>query len=74
MTYVRHLDLPVSKHCKEVGHSEWDTIIDSVTPLKRGGDRLTLLKRKELPWIYKLDTLKLKGLNVELKTNVKMIR
>lgn len=38
------LDLPVSKHCVENGHSEWDLrcmAVDHIPPLSRGGDRST---------------------------------
>lgn len=68
----KRMDLPVSKHCTEKGHSEWD--IHFVPPLNRGGDRLKRLKRKELEWIHRLDSLKPKGLNVEFKTSAKMKR
>lgn len=73
----KRLDQPVSKHCVEKGHNEWDLkcmIVDSVPPLSRRGDRLTKLMRKELEWIYKLNSRKPQGLNVEFKTSAKMIR
>lgn len=71
------MDLPVSKHCADVGHCKWDLKcmnVDFVPPLRMGGNRLTRLKRKELEWIYKFDSLKPHGLNVEFKVNSKIIR
>lgn len=64
------LDLPVSKHFSELKHSEKDLrfmLLEHVPPLKRGGDQLTILKKKELEWIFKLNRLKPHGLNVEFK-------
>lgn len=60
-----------------MGHSEWDLrcmVVDSVPPMKRGGDRLNRLMKKELEWIYQFNSLKPHGLNVEFKTNARMIR
>lgn len=55
----RH-DLPVSKHFIDLEHNIKDLnywIVDHVPKLKRGGDRSLKLKRLELEWIQKLDTL-----------------
>lgn len=71
----KRMDLPVSKHFSECGHNEWDLhcmAVDHVPPLKRGGDRHTLLLKKELEWIFNLKTLRPQGLNVEFKTNSRM--
>lgn len=71
----KRLDLPVSKHFTEAGHSEWDIkcmSVDHIPPLRWGGDRLTHLKRKELEWIFNVDALKPQGLNVEFKTTSQM--
>lgn len=73
----QRLDLPVPKHFSELGHNEWDLrcmIIDSVPPLRRGGDRLMKLRKKELDWIFKLEALKPRGLNLEFKTHAMMVR
>lgn len=73
----RRLDLPVAKHYTETGHSEWDMkiiIIDTVAQPQRGGDRLMILKKLELKWIYLLDTLRPKGLNAEFKVSREMYR
>lgn len=73
----KRMDLPVSKHCSEKGHSEWDIrymILDFVPPLRRGGDSLTQHKRKELEWIHRIDSLKPRELNVEFRISSKMIR
>lgn len=64
------MDLPVARHFVEAGHSEWDLkvmVIDWVPNPKRGGNRLGLLKRRELKWIYTLGTLQPGGLNIEFK-------
>lgn len=66
----KRLDLPVSKHFFESGHTERDIccmILEHVTPPSRGGDRLTILKKRELTWIFKCNTLKPYGLNVDFK-------
>lgn len=71
----KRLDLPVSKHFAEKNHSEWDikcVVIDSVPPLKRGGDRLMKLRKKELEWIFRLNSLRPHGLNVDFKTSAAM--
>lgn len=70
-------DLPMSKHFSEQGHSEWDLrfmVIDTVPKLKRGGNRLATLKKLELQWIHKLQTLKPKGMNVEFKVSSDMFK
>ncbi|CAJ0950515.1 unnamed protein product, partial [Ranitomeya imitator] len=67
----KRMDLPVPKHFTEHNHTEKELkfkIIDAVPPPKeRGGDRdrEQMLKKKELMWIYELNTLKPKGLNVD---------
>lgn len=71
----KRLDLPVSKHFSEQGHTEWDIrcmAVDHVLPLKRGGDRHTFLLKKELEWIFNMKSLKPNGLNVEFRTNSRM--
>lgn len=60
-------DLPVSKHFYEVGHNEWDMkviAVDFVPQPPRGGDRLMMLKKRELQWI----------LNAEFKVSRDMLR
>lgn len=71
----KRLDLPVSKHCTESGHSEWDIrfmIVDHIPPLSRGGDRQLKLLKRELKWIFELGSLKPGGLNVDFKVSKKM--
>ncbi|XP_077137236.1 uncharacterized protein LOC143798719 [Ranitomeya variabilis] len=71
----KRLDLPVSKHFTEAKHTERDLkfrIIDGISTQRRGGDRTALLKKLELRWIYELNTLKPKGLNVEFKIHPSM--
>lgn len=68
----KRMDLPVSRHFIEAGHSEWDLkvrIIDRVPNPPRGGNRIGLLKRCELKWIYMLGTLHPGGLNIDFKVN-----
>lgn len=67
------LDLPVPKHCG-IG-TQWVGLVihDHVPRMRRGGDRLMLLKKKELHWIHCLITLKPLGLNVELKISNAML-
>lgn len=70
------IDLLVPKHFQDCGHSKWDLsfmIVDHIPPLKRGGDRLLLLKKRELRWIHQLGSLKPGGLNIELKISSKMV-
>lgn len=46
---MKHLDLPVSKHCVEAGHSKWDLrcmVVDYIPPLSRAGDRSKRLLKK----------------------------
>lgn len=38
-------------------------VIDGVTINRRGGDREKSLRKKEVGWIHRLDTLQPKGLN-----------
>lgn len=71
----KRLDLPLSKHCVEKGHSEWDIrcmAVDHIPSLNRGGDRQTKLLKKELEWIFKVGSLRPKGLNVDFKVTKKM--
>lgn len=42
-------------------------LLEHIPLPSRGGDRLNILKRKELWWIFLLDTLRPNGLNVEFK-------
>lgn len=56
----KRLDLPVPKHFAMCNHTEKDLhfkVIDHVPIHRRGGDRLLTLKKRELMWIHKLDTL-----------------
>ncbi|CAJ0936691.1 unnamed protein product [Ranitomeya imitator] len=66
----KRMDLPVSKHFSKKNHTEKKLrfcIIDTIPVQRRGGDRLRMLKRRELEWIMKLNTLKPHGLNVDFK-------
>lgn len=65
-------DLPVPAHFIEKGHTISQLryrVIDGVSKSRRGGDRQQLLKKRELFWIFTLDTLAPKGLNLEYKTS-----
>ncbi|CAJ0959327.1 unnamed protein product [Ranitomeya imitator] len=62
------IELSVPRHFHELGYSVNQLryrVIDDVPVLRRGGDRVSLLKKKELKWIFELDTLFPKGLNIE---------
>lgn len=48
-------------------------IVDVVPQPKRGGDRLSILKKCKLKWIYMLQSLKTKGLNIEFKVTQNML-
>lgn len=68
--------LPVPKHFYEKGHELGDLkfwIIDQVPRARRGGDHRIKLKRKELEWIHRLDTLSPQGLNLEFKVLLNML-
>ncbi|XP_077109686.1 uncharacterized protein LOC143766127 [Ranitomeya variabilis] len=61
-------ELPVPKHFIESRHSVNQLrfrVIDSVPVLRRGGDRIKIVKKKELRWIYTLGSLQPKGLNID---------
>lgn len=63
-------DLPVSKHFLDAGHSEKDLkfmLLEHIPLPPRGGDRLAILMKRELWWIFRLNTLKPHGLNVDFK-------
>lgn len=65
-------DLPVPAHFIEKGHTVSQLryrVIDGIPRSRRGGDRQQALKKRELFWIYSLDTLFPKGMNVDYKTN-----
>lgn len=64
------LDLTFPKYFAEKTHTVNQLryqVIDSVPPLRRGGDRQALLLKKELRWIYEMDCLYPRGLNMEFK-------
>ncbi|OCT55188.1 hypothetical protein XELAEV_18003973mg [Xenopus laevis] len=64
--HVGNRSLPVSRHCLEQGHTSEELkfrVIQHVSPLKRGGDRVLALKRAEVKWIDRLGTLSPIGLN-----------
>ena len=70
-------DLPVSEHFFEKKHEEQHLkfmILEQINMPKRGGDRLSILKKSELRWIFRLDTLMPKGLNVEFRVTAGMIK
>lgn len=70
-TRTQQLDLPVAAHFVAEGHSVSQLkfkIIDGIPPKRRGGDRTKLLLKKELFWIFSLDTMTPRGLNLEYKT------
>ncbi|CAJ0964830.1 unnamed protein product [Ranitomeya imitator] len=61
-----NLLLPIPYHFHTQGHFVSQLkyqVIDHVPPPRRGGDRITLLKKKEAFWIHTLETLSPKGLN-----------
>ncbi|CAJ0951717.1 unnamed protein product [Ranitomeya imitator] len=65
---TKMVDLPIPKHFIESGHSVSQLrfrVIDGVLPLRRGGDRVKLLKQKELRWISRLGSRQPGGLNVD---------
>lgn len=48
-------DLPVSKYFLDLQHNERDIrymLLEHIPQPRRGGDRLTILKKKELAWIF----------------------
>lgn len=62
------LDLPVPKHFCECNHHERDLkfmVIEHIPLRRRGGDRLLALKKRELMWIFRLNSLAPNGLNVD---------
>lgn len=64
------VDLLIPKHFIDESHTINQLkykVIDSVPPLRRGGDRQAKLMEKELRWIHRLDCLYPKGLNIEFK-------
>lgn len=72
----KRTDLPVPKHFCELGHSEKDIrfmLLEHIPLPPKGGDRLTILKKRELWWIYHLNTLKPNGLNIDFKVTANMI-
>lgn len=69
-------DLPVPKHFSESKHTERDIkfmLLQHIPPPNRGGDRLTILKKCELSWIFRLNSLRPNGLNVDFKVTNNMI-
>ncbi|OCT55666.1 hypothetical protein XELAEV_18000201mg [Xenopus laevis] len=61
-----NLALPLSRHFKEFGHTVDQLrfmVLETVPPLKRGGDRELRLKQREVWWINKLNSLHPHGLN-----------
>ncbi|OCT92880.1 hypothetical protein XELAEV_18015946mg [Xenopus laevis] len=61
-----NLALPLSRHFREHGHTSDQLrfmVLETVPPLKRGGDRELRLKQREVWWINKLNTLHPHGLN-----------
>ncbi|CAJ0962494.1 unnamed protein product [Ranitomeya imitator] len=72
-------ELPVPKHFLEHKHSVNQLrfrVIDSVPTLRRGGDRLQLLKQKELKWIFMLGSLQpgYKSISKDLNVPVSTVR
>ncbi|XP_041429845.1 uncharacterized protein LOC121397297 [Xenopus laevis] len=60
--------LPIPSHFSEARHTVSQLryqVIDDVGPLRRGGDRIYLLKKLEMQWISRLGTLCPGGLNRE---------
>lgn len=47
-------------------------VVNHIPQLKQGDDHLTVLKRRELEWIYKLGSLKLMWLNVDYAVQVQL--
>lgn len=69
----KKVELPVPRHCIEKGHEVSEIkfmILDHIPPLRDGGDREKMLKRREVMWIKKLNTLIPGGLNVEYPLQV----
>lgn len=59
---------PVARHFMEEGHNISQLkfmVIDQVRPPRRGGDPKKALLRRELQWMYKLDSKAPKGMNEE---------
>ncbi|XP_041424205.1 uncharacterized protein LOC121395238 [Xenopus laevis] len=60
--------LPVPAHFQEARHTVSQLrfqVIDSVEIPRRGGDRVLMLKKLEMRWIHRLDTIWPRGLNRE---------
>lgn len=67
---LKQMDVPVAAHFVTKGHSVSQLrfkIIDGVPPLRRGGDRQKILFKKNIFWIFTLDTMAPKGLYLEYK-------
>lgn len=67
---TRRGDLPVAKHFMDLGHELKELkfwIVDHILKSRRGGDRQIQMKRRELKWIFCLNTLAPNGLNVGFK-------
>lgn len=66
------VDLPVPAHFIAKSHTVSQLryrVIDGIPRSRRGGDRQQILKKRELFWIYSLETLSPKGMNLDYKTN-----
>ncbi|CAJ0965045.1 unnamed protein product [Ranitomeya imitator] len=62
----KNLLLPIPSHFIEKGHNVSQLkfqIIEQITPPRRGGDRVSILKYREAYWIHELNTLHPRGLN-----------
>lgn len=67
---TQKVELPVAQHFLEKGHNLNElrfSIVDHIPRQRRGGDRKLMLKKRELEWIFKLNTLEPTGLNQEFR-------
>ncbi|CAJ0929930.1 unnamed protein product [Ranitomeya imitator] len=62
----KNLLLPIPSHFNTQGHNVSQLqfqVIEHIPPIRRGGDRMARLKRREAFWIHTLETLHPMGLN-----------
>ncbi len=68
--HTKNIDHAMAQHCAQASHGSAATLkfwgIDKATPASRGGDLINTLLRKDVLWIYNLNTVEPPGINEEL--------